>query len=199
MDFSIITRFKFKDAFNGNARFQEIAENDDYLKALFEHSDRGTIYIFDDMNSGHSVFVEDTNGLGIEKVFSLKNKDHKDVFLWHIDGVLYKKNSKCDCACITDKELSFIEFKTNAENQTDDAIIENFEKAKDQLLLTIQDISIKCQMVGVEIRDMIDVDAYIVLNRTVPDGNAFQKNIASKFLFDSDGVELFFTDHKNLK
>ncbi len=199
MDFSVITRFKFKEAFNGNARFQEIVEDESYLSALFEHRDRGTIYIYDDANIGHSVFVENTKGLGIDKVFSLKNKAHKDVFLWHIDGVLYKKNSKCDCACITDKELSFIEFKTNAENQSDDAIIDNFEKAKDQLLLTIQDVSSKCQAIGINIREIVDIDAYIVFNRTVPDGNAFQKGIAAKFLFESEGIELLFSDHKTLK
>lgn len=199
MNFNIITRFKFKEAFNGNALFQGVAEDNDYLKVLFEYSDRGTIYIYDDLQLGHSVFVDNTHGLGIDKVFTIKNKIHKDVFLWHIDGILYKKNTKCDCACITDNELSFIEFKTNAENQTDKAIIENFEKAKEQLLQTIQDFSNRCQTIGVDIRGFVDIDAYIVLNRSVPDGNAFQKGISAKFLFESDGIELLFTNSKTLQ
>lgn len=176
MDFSLITRFRFKEAFNGNIRFQEISDDEDYLKLLFEHRDRGVIYVYDDSNQGHSIFLDNTRGIGIDKVFSIRNRTHKDVFLWHIDGVLYKKNSKCDCACITDQELSFIEFKTNAENQSDEAILDNFEKAKEQLLLTIQDISNKCQAIGIDIRELVDIDAYIVLNRTVPDGSAYQKN-----------------------
>ena len=198
MDFTIITRLRLKEAFNGNAKFQAVIVNNDYLNELYEHSTRGTSYVFDDLEIGHSVFIQNTRGVGRDKVFIIKNRNHNDMFLWHIDGVLYTKNSKCDCAILTEKELIFVEFKSNAENQTDEAIIANFEKAKEQLLLTIDDIRTKCKTVDVDLSEILSIKAYAVFNRTIPNGNAYKKNISADFFLKSDGIKLLFDNKKTL-
>ncbi|WP_455625878.1 hypothetical protein [Parabacteroides sp.] len=153
--------------------------------------------MYDDRDVGHSIFVEDTNGIGRDRVFVVCNKDHKDVFLWHIDGVLFQKDSKCDCAVLTDDSIDFVEFKTFASNMTMNAIEDNYKKASSQLLLTLKEVSEKCKSVGVDLRTVVKVNAFAVFNRTVPRNSASQKKMAAKFLLDSEGVKLYFKNERS--
>lgn len=185
MDFSVIERLNLKEAFADNQKFQAVDSEQDYLNELFEHTDRGTVFIHDDDKVGYSTFVNDTKGLGADKTFRINNAYHKDLFLWHIDGVLYSKGSKCDCAFLTDNQISFVEFKSNADNNTEAAIKDNYDKARRQLSITYQDIDKRCKNVGVELRKVIKLEAYAVFNRTVPKNNAHQKAQSAKFLSDN--------------
>lgn len=156
---------------------------------------RGTVFVHDDPDKGYSTFVNDTKGLGADKTFKINNQLHRDLFLWHIDGVLYKKDSKCDCAFLTDAYIGFVEFKANAANNTDSAIIANYDKAKTQLKLTIKDVEDRCKKAGVDIVDTMEVEAYAVFNRTVPAHNAYQKKLAAQFLLETDGIPLYFKNN----
>lgn len=109
--------------------------------------------------------------------------------------MLYKKDSKCDCAFLTDAYIGFVEFKANAANNTDSAIIANYDKAKTQLKLTIKDVEDRCKKAGVDIVDMMEVEAYAVFNRTVPAHNAYQKKLAAQFLLETDGIPLYFKNN----
>lgn len=195
MDCSPINRLKLKEAFDDNHKFQNVACDSDYLTSLFEWTQRGTVFVYDDMDKGYSTFVNDTKGLGTDKTFKINNQSHKDLFLWHIDGVLYKKDSKCDCAFLTDTYIGFVEFKANAANNTDSAIIANYDKAKTQLKLTIKDVGDRCKKVGVDIVDTMEVEAYAVFNRTVPAHNAYQKKLAAQFLLETEGIPLYFKNN----
>ena len=156
------------------------------------------MFVYDDAEVGHVVYVNDTKGLGRDKVFILLNKTHKDVFLWHIDGVIYDKTSKCDCAVITSDEMEFIEFKTNASNSSDEAIFDNYHKASEQLQKIVEDVKQRCSKVGVKLTSIIPVEAHAVFNPTVPSDNALKKNISVKFLLRT-GVRLRFDNMKELK
>ncbi len=192
MDFSPLLRLKLKEAFDDQQKFQIVACNDDFLAELFEWTNRGRIFIHDDAEAGHSIFVTDTSGLGADKTFAVGNTRHKDLFLWHIDGVLYKKDSKCDCAFITDDYIGFVEFKANAANNSEAARRENCRKAVSQLKLTIDDVFERCHKVGVDVISDIMVEAYAVFNRSVPKDTATQKNLAARFLLETDGIPLHF-------
>lgn len=191
MDWEIINKLKLKEAFGDIKTFQDVKDDEDYLSELFEYTSRASIFIYDDASIGHSVFITDTKGIGADKTFMIENNAHKDVFLWHIDGVLYAKESKCDCAFLSDSNLGFVEFKANAANSSDKAIIDNYEKAKSQLTLTFKDIDARCRGVGVALRKVFNLEAYAVFNRTVPANNAHQKNLAIKFLTEN-GFKLNF-------
>ena len=119
-------------------------------------------------------------------------------FLWHIDGVIYEKTSKCDCAVITTDEMEFIEFKTNASNSSQEAIEDNYHKASEQLQKIVLDVKERCAKVGVKLTSVIPVEAHAVFNPTVPADNAMKKNISAKFLVRT-GVKLRFDNMKELK
>lgn len=190
--YAAITRLKLKEAFADIQKFQEVNEENDFLHELFECDNRSILFVYDDADRGYSIFVLDTKGLGRDKVFAIKNSNHKDVFLWHIDGVLFQKDSKCDCAILTDDCMGFVEFKANAANRKDETIKGNYEKACSQLLLTLADVSARCQSVGIDLRKLVKVEAFAVFNKTVPRLNAYQKKVVAKFLLDSKGVKLYF-------
>lgn len=198
MNFEVINRLRLKEAFGEFDLFQHISKDEEWLDILFECDNRGQLFVYDDADVGHVVYVNDTKGLGRDKVFGLVNKTHKDVFLWHIDGVIYEKTSKCDCAVITSDEMEFIEFKTNASNNSDEAIFDNYHKASDQLQKIVEDVKERCSKVGVKLTSVIPVEAHAVFNPTVPADNAMKKNISAKFLVRT-GVKLRFDNMKVLK
>lgn len=198
MNFEVINRLRLKEAFGEFNLFQHISKDEEWLDILFECDNRGQLFVYDDADVGHVVYVNETKGLGRDKVFGLVNKTHKDVFLWHIDGVIYEKTSKCDCAVITTDEMEFIEFKTNASNNSDEAIFDNYHKASDQLQKIVKDVKERCSKVGVKLTSVIPVEAHAVFNPTVPADNAMKKNISAKFLVRT-GVKLRFDNMKVLK
>ena len=192
MNFNPIKRLRLKAAYEDAKAFADVVRDEDFLVELFEWSERGTIFIVDDTEAGYSRFVTDTNGLGFDKALKVVNRGHKDMFLWHIDGLIYKKDSKCDCALLTDESIRFIEFKSNAANKTREAIIANYDKAKNQLKLTFEDVNERCRKVGIDLKTSARPRAYAVFNRTVPSLNAYQKKLAAQFLLETDGVSLEF-------
>lgn len=198
MDCGAINQLCLKEAFGDIEMFKRISKEEDWLDVLFECDNRGLLFVYDDANIGHVVYVKDTKGLGHDKVFELVNKSHKDVFLWHIDGVIYPKTSKCDCAVITMDELEFIEFKTNASNSSSEAREENYHKASEQLQTIVLDVKDRCAKVGLVLTSIIPVMAHAVFNPTVPSDNAMTKNISIKFLVRT-GVKLRFDNKKVLK
>ncbi len=198
MDCEAIDRLHLKEAFGEFEVFQRISTDEDWLDVLFECDNRGQLFVYDDADVGHVVYVNDTKGLGRDKVFELVNDSHKEVFLWHIDGVVYKKSSKCDCAVITSDEMEFIEFKTEASNKTAEAIEENYNKASEQLQQIVLDVKARCGKVGVELTSVVPVEAHAVFNPTVPSDSAMKKNISVKFLVKT-GVRLSFDNKKVLK
>lgn len=198
MDCSAINRLHLKDAFGEFEVFQRVSKDEDWLDVLFECDTRGQLFVYDDADAGHVVYVNDTKGLGRDKVFELVNGSHKEVFLWHIDGVVYKKSSKCDCAVVTSDEMEFIEFKTDASNKTAEAIEENYNKASEQLQQIVLDVKARCAKVGVELTSVVPVEAHAVFNPTVPSDSAMKKNISVKFLVKT-GVRLSFDNKKALK
>lgn len=198
MNFDAINRLRLKEAFGEFELFQRISEDVVWLDKLFECDNRGQLFVYDDAEVGHVIYVNDTKGLGRDKVFALVNKTHKDVFLWHIDGIIYEKTSKCDCAIITSDEMEFVEFKTNASNNTQEALSENYHKASEQLQKIVTDVKDRCSKVGVKLTSVIPVEAHAVFNPTVPSDNAMKKSISAKFLVRT-GIRLRFDNMKELK
>ena len=196
LDFSPIKRIKLKEAFIDIDKFKIISNDEDYFNELFEITNRGSIFILDDEAEGHTIFIEDTNGLGSDKIFKIVNSKHTWLFLWHIDGVLFKKDSKCDCAIIADNYLGFVEFKSNATNKTQEAIKENYNKAIDQLKHTIIEVKERCNKVGIDLIKETFIEAFAVFNKTVPRNNASQKNLAAKFQLEMYNIPLRFSNEK---
>lgn len=184
-DFSILNNLSIQTVFIGqgiDSLLAQISSEQDYLVALFETEKRGVIWITDDADAGHSIFVTDTNGVNKDKLLKVVNPNIKTLFLWHIDGIMFVKYSKCDCALLHDRLMHLIEFKANAKNASDDSIQANYEKASEQLALTFEKFEELYKNHGQDIFSIFDdIDALIVFDRIVPQDDAYQKSIISKF------------------
>ncbi len=191
IDFSPIHRLKLRMAFTGDSHFDAVQCDDDLLSELFEYSNRRTLFVYDDAEVGHSIYVSDTKGIGRDKMLKVDNVENQGFFLWHIDGVMYEKNTKCDCALLSDQHMLLVEFKSNAGNASEASIEENYKKAASQIEETLHVITEKCEQVEIEVRKIVKVEAYAVFNRTVPGNDASRKNIAAKFLKNTN-VKLKF-------
>ena len=195
MDYSLFDELHFKEVFVGigiDQLFDEIKSAEDYTVALFEASDGHIIWITDDETEGHSIFITDTNGVNKDKLLQVNNKGRKSLFLWHIDGVMFERYSKCDCALLHDRLMHMIEFKANARNVTDDSIQGNYEKAKNQIVLTFKTFRDLYTKKGFDLWDICsDIDAMIVFNKTVPQDLAYQKSIQKQVAKEID-VSLTF-------
>ena len=202
MDLSIFNELHFKEVFVGvgiDHLLDKIKKAEDYTVALFEESDGHIIWITDDENAGHSVFVSDTNGVNKDKLLQITNKNRKSLFLWHIDGVMFERYSKCDCALLHDRLMHMIEFKANAKNATDDSIQTNYEKAKNQITLTFKTFKDLYAKKGFDLWEIFeDIDAMIVFNKTVPQDLAYQKSIQKQVADDID-VSLTFENSLDIE
>ena len=184
-DLSILNSLSIKTVFVGQGidpLLAQISCEQDYLVALFETETRGTIWITDDAEAGHSIFVMDTNGVNKDKLLEIKNPNIKTLFLWHIDGVMFDKYSKCDCALLHDRLMHLIEFKANAKNESDGTIQANYNKASEQLALTFEKFMELYNNHDMNLFSIFEnIDAMIVFDKTVPQDDAYQKSIISKF------------------
>lgn len=201
MDYSVFDELHFKEVFIGvgiDQLLDEIKRAEDYTVALFEGSDGHIIWITDDEKAGHSIFVSDTNGVNKDKLLQIRNSKRKTLFLWHIDGVMFERYSKCDCALLHDRLMHMIEFKANAKNATDDSIQANYEMAKNQITLTFKTFKDLYAKEGFDLWDIFeDIDAMIVFNKTVPQDLAYQKSIQKQVAADIE-VSLTFGNTLNI-
>lgn len=185
MDYSIVENLKLEDVIGT-------------VRDLLQYSARSRIYLYDSKEVGRSIIIENTIGIGQDKMFCVENTNKRDVFLLPIDGVLFKKDSKCDCVLIHNCEIDFIEFKSNAANRTNEAIYENYRKASNQLLETLNEFRDMYSKLDMNLDDIAKIESYAVFNKTVPQDNAMRKNIAAKFLIASNGIKLRFENKKRI-
>lgn len=125
-DFTALVRLKLTKVFAANKLFADVKVVDDFLCALFECSDRGVFFVIDDSSKGHVAIVSETKHIGADKMPSVYNPEHATQFLWHIDGVMYKKGTKCDWALINQDNLYLLEFKSNAKDNTNETIFSEY-------------------------------------------------------------------------
>lgn len=173
----------------------EGANEDERLAFLFSETTRAQAWVTDDDETGYSVFVFDTKGVNKDKFLSVTNRDSRTVFLWAIDGKMFKKLSKCDCAIISGKKLHLVEFKANVESTNLHSIDGHYDKASKQLSLTLDYLIKAYSDLGADIFDIFaDVDAKIVFDRLLPQDSAYLKNIKAKFIKANQVVLTFGND-----
>lgn len=173
--------------------FSNGESDDERIKKFFSETTHSQVWVTDDDSVGYCVFVYDTNGINKDKLLAVANKKSQPIFLWSIDGKMFNKLSKCDCALISDKQLHLVEFKANVVSDNLETIGDHYDKASRQLSLTFK--YIKDAYNDLRIDDVFevfsDVDAQIVFDRQIPQNNAYQKKVVSRFSKDNSIVLTF--------
>lgn len=174
------------------------------VEDAFDKSDNENLYVYDD--GGYSDWTNVEPMAFLSKTFHALNPHQNTLVLLPLGGrIITGKNiiegGVCDCALLTEKELSFIEFKTNASSDLDETIFGHAEKAIKQLWHTYDGIiNPACQKVGIDVKQKVYVDFYVVFNKdlSVTGVRADFQNLQDQFLQDKS-YPLFFENSKQFE
>lgn len=176
------------------------------VKDAFDKSEDEALYVYDDENLGFSGWTNNKYTVSLSKTFNAQNPNKNTLVLLPLDGRIITgknliKGGVCDCALLTDKELSFVEFKTNVLSSNNLTILQRANEAIDQLWHTyIGIVYPECRKVGVEVENMVLIDFYVVFDNDlgVTGVRADLQNLQNEFLMDKQ-YPLFFENNKRFK
>lgn len=162
------------------------------VEKAFDKSDDESLYVYDDKRLGHSDWIN-VEPVGFSsKTFNAQNPNKNILVLLPLDGLIITgahiiQGGVCDCALLTDKELSFIEFKTNVLSTNDLTVLQRANEAKEQLWHTYDGIiNPECRKVGVDVKQEVSIDFYIVFDNdlSVTGVRADFQNLQNDFLLN---------------
>lgn len=175
------------------------------VKGCIESSTVEYLYVYDDNKengAGYTRWTDEKPG-NETKCFKANNATRKEVVLLPLDNRIVtshavRQGGIADCALLTDKEMTFIEFKTNVYST--EYIEKHDKKAIEQLWNTYDKIiAPRCKNNNINITDKVDVDFYIVFDREldVTAASATRLNMMVDFL-ERHGLPLYFDNEKDL-
>ena len=170
------------------------------VEDAFDKSTAAHLYVYDDMQLGYS----DWDGQKPEfssKCFHVDNPGSICIALLPLDGRIITakeiiEGGVCDCLLLTEKEMCFIEFKTNATSTETLRILDNAAKALEQLWHTynviIRPRCINRLKSSAEL-ELLYVNFHVVFDRDlkVTDANSSPMDLQTQFLEDKKH-SLFF-------
>lgn len=173
------------------------------VKVAFDKSDDENLYVYDDGSLGYSDWTNVAPAAFLSKTFHAQNPNRNTLVLLPLDGCIITgahviEGGVCDCALLTDKEMSLVEFKTNASSELDETIFGHAEKAIKQLWHTYDSIiNPECQNVDIDITLKVSIDFYVVFDveQGVTGVRADIQNLRDKFV-EEKHYELYFQNYK---
>ena len=155
------------------------------ISQCIKSSTNEMIFVADKEQERYSDFV---TSLSIEyllgKVMTIHNKQQKEIVLVQIDNKLISSSSsqpRCDCAIEDDEAFRFVEFKTNALGNTDNAYSQTYETAMRQLSASIQLFTDKTKQIGFPLKDRRKLSAHICTSVRFPRIQTSEIGYAVKF------------------
>ena len=169
----------------------------------FDKSDDENLYVYDDVSLGYSNWTNVAPAEFLSTTFHAQNPNKNTLVLLPLDGRIitgehFIRGGICDCALLTDKELSFVEFKTSVLSTSDLTILEHAGKAIAQLWHTYDGIiNPECWKVGIDITLKVNIDFYVVFDNdlSVTGVRADFQDLQSEFL-QGKHYPLYFQNNK---
>lgn len=122
------------------------------------------------------------------------NEKNKLIVLLAIDQKLIDNHQGgiADCAVFDDRKIEFVEFKTNAYGNSEEAIRDTFDKACSQLKETLIVFKSQLLAVGVDLFQVVVVECRVVVAHRFPRATATKQDYCLQFASETNGIELFF-------
>lgn len=166
----------------------------DTLRTVYSHVDNCLL------NSSKGEHVVDDPAFSADKAvpgFDVKNPANKTYSLLQIDNKMMTSDidniGQCDGAIVSDDEISFLEFKTNA---TTNKLNKECGKAESQIFMTAMRMNWALRRVNLDFMSLAKIDGYVCFN-TYPKSGANYQNRQLRFL-QRTGIELFYSNEKIL-
>ena len=135
-------------------------------------------FIEDNIESKCTVIVENPTD---DKICKVINISSSEAVLLAIDNKLISNREIADGALFNMDDFHFIEFKTNAEGNSNKAVSDTYDKAISQLKSTIDLFETKLSTVGLDFRNLINISCHIIVAETFPRNNAVEITKAMDF------------------
>lgn len=131
----------------------------------------------------------------VEKGLLVFNEQKREIVLLSIDNQLLKsvQGGVADCALFDDKQFRFVEFKMNAEGNSERAVKKTFDKATSQLVNTIKIFKDGMAAVDVHFADAVALRCHVVLSKSFPESRSIMQNFQMEFALNSEGIPLDFS------
>ena len=166
----------------------------DTLRTAYAHVDN---CLFHSSKDEHVIDVPIFSDNKTVPGFDVKNPTNKTYSLLQIDGKMMQSDidniGQCDGAIVSDGEISFLEFKTNA---TTSKLNKDCGKAESQLFMTAMRMNWALRRVNLDFMSLAKINGYVCLN-AYPKGGANYQNRQVRFL-QRTGMELFYSNEKIL-
>ena len=136
--------------------------------------------IADDDVLKHSVIVPFETE---DKCCYIYNPKETEVVLLQIDNKLIanRPGGIADCAVFNTVLFCFVEFKTNAEGNTDEAIKATYRKAAEQLKTTLQLFVNKEKAIGIDFLNTVETECHIIVNQIFPRSRTAEQTLQLEF------------------
>lgn len=122
------------------------------------------------------------------------NPNKNEIVVLPLDKRLIKqrKSGMADGAVFDEQKFVFLEFKDNAQGNSDNAIVDTYTKASGQLSAALTLFEEKSISVGVDFRQRVDVNCHIIVSDKFPRTSALEQNMMLLFSNKNSGVALSF-------
>lgn len=151
------------------------------------------LLVIDDDDTHATRFSDDDDDVG--RVLMVINEKNKEIVFFSIDNMLVasRQGGITDGALFDIEQFHFIEFKTNALGNSEQAVFDTFDKAVGQIRDTIKVFVEKFEPQGVNLTDVRKVYGHVVVSERFPRTRATRQDYCLCF-FDETGIELSFSD-----
>jgi len=174
------------------------------VEDCFKLSSAPCLYAYDDNALGYSDWSEAIAPKSVSRSFIVRNDSTVEIVLLPLDGRIISgpaitQGGVNDCAILTEKQMSFIEFKTNVTSNSDKNIEDKTNDAINQLWHTFNGIiSPRCTAKGISLANAVDIDFHVVFdsNLDVTCATALRQDKQMEFLM-TNGFPLFFDNEKS--
>ncbi len=174
------------------------------VENCFKQSSAKLLHAYDDDALGYSDWNETVAPENISRTFIVRNDGTVEIVLLPLDnrvisGPTITKGGVNDCAILTEKQMSFVEFKTNVTSNSEKNIEDKTDDAVRQLWHTYNDIiSPRCSVQGISLATSVNIDFFVIFDRhlDVTNATAFRQDKQMEFLLKT-GFPLFFDNEKS--
>lgn len=130
------------------------------------------------------------------KALVIVNERNRQIVLLSIDNKLIKNHPGgiADCAIFDERQFRFVEFKTNAYGNSEQAIRDVIEKAMSQLVETIKVFRGRLKIVSICLEECAKLSCHIVLSHSFPRSKALKQEYQILFADENEGLGLCFEE-----
>lgn len=173
------------------------------VEEAFDKSEAKLLYVYDDHCLGYADWNDQIPDFP-SKCFRAGNSG--TIVLLPLDGKIITgsaivQGGVCDCMLLTEREMSFVEFKTNVESTNPLTTIQRAEEAKRQLWHTYNEIiKHRCKTMINQLTIPLQIDFFVVFDEEyeITGANSSLMDMSEEFL-EEHRLPLFFGNEKTFR